>query len=139
MMNNYKIAREMRNGILCCRTLGVIAAVPAHVVFLLGALALPAFGQASDGILSGTTRDASSGKPVADAQIIVHGLDKGLDRTVVTDSEGSYSLTSLDPGRYELVATKTGFHKSAKQIAVAANTGSRADFALSADNSSALR
>jgi hypothetical protein len=96
------------------------AFVPVFIVLLFAATSLPAFGQTAVGIVGGITLDSASGKPVAEAQITAHNLDKGTDSATVTDADGIFTFTKLEPGQYEFAATKSGFQKSAAHIEVAA-------------------
>jgi hypothetical protein len=129
-MNRYKVVPETRQAKLFSGAFASIAAksrnvfisafVPVYIVLLIGASSLPAFGQAAPGIVGGITLDSASGKPVAEAQITAHNLDKGTDSATVTDADGIFTFTKLEPGQYEFAATKSGFQKSAARIEVAA-------------------
>ena len=48
----------------------------------------------------------ASGKPVAEVQITGHNLDKGTDRATVTNPDGIFTFTNLEPGPYEFAAIK---------------------------------
>ena len=50
-----------------------------------------------------------SGAVIPGAQVLVHGLDTGLDRTITSDSGGVYSAPSLQPGAYSVKISATGF------------------------------
>ena len=115
--------RESRNPL-------AIRVVPACTAFLWGALSLPAFGQASFGLVGGITRDSANGKPVAEVQIIAHNVDKGTDRATLTDTDGIFTFTNLEPGPYEVAATKNGFQKSSAHVEVAALRIARVDLPL---------
>src|ERR1700675_1664502 len=93
----------------------------ACTAILCGALSIPAFGQPAGGLVSGTARDSGSGKPVADMQIIAHNLNTGTDRTAVTGADGNFNFTNLEPGLYEVAATKSGFQKSSARVELAAH------------------
>jgi hypothetical protein len=112
------------------RSLPTILAVPAFAAYLLGPLSLPAFGQASVGLLGGVTRDSASGKPVAEAQILAHNLVKGTDRATVSDASGIFTFTDLEPGPYEIAATKNGFQKSSAHVEIAALRVARLELTL---------
>jgi hypothetical protein len=69
----------------------------------------------------GTTR-GPAGEPLAGAQIIMHALDGGADRSTTSGDDGAFLLTGLKPGRYELQASKTGFASPPeKTVELAAN------------------
>jgi hypothetical protein len=86
---------------------------------LFAALSLPAFAQSPVGLVGGITRDFSSGKPLAKVQIVAHNLDKGTDRTAISDADGIFTFTNLEPGPYEVDATKDGFENLSAQVEVA--------------------
>ena len=112
-----------------------VAAVRVGVsaALLLGLLSLPAFGQVADGFIGGTARDSASGKPVPQVRIIAHNLAGGTDRTAVTDADGMYKFTDLEPGRYDVAATKTGFETASATIDVEGKHLVRVDLPLKDD------
>jgi hypothetical protein len=71
-------------------------------------LCLPAFSQLNLGSITGTVTDAT-GAVIAGATVTVTDLDRGVARTLTTDSAGQYSATSLTPGSYSVRAEYTGF------------------------------
>ncbi|MGH9717267.1 MAG: carboxypeptidase regulatory-like domain-containing protein, partial [Candidatus Acidiferrales bacterium] len=70
--------------------------------------ALPAWGQAAGGSISGTVKDQSGGV-VMGASVIVRNTATGVQRTTKTDSDGFYSFLSLPVGEYELDINQAGF------------------------------
>lgn len=74
-------------------------------LFLLAAVSL--FGQ-STGAIEGTVTD-TSGALISGATITIHSAQKGVDRTVNSDSAGNYAFPALQPGTYSLQATNPGF------------------------------
>ena len=115
-MNSERVLREMRQSVL------------AACIF--AALSLPAFGQAPVGLVGGVARDSANGKPVAEAQIIAHNLNKGTDQATVTGADGIFTFMNLEPGQYEVAATKNGFQKSSAKIEVAALRATRVELPL---------
>ncbi|HWW23920.1 MAG TPA: TonB-dependent receptor [Edaphobacter sp.] len=76
---------------------------------------LPATAQtAGTGTISGTVTDAS-GAIVPGANVIITATDTGAARTVTTNSSGEFTSTFLQPGRYEVIATASGFGKVNRQ------------------------
>lgn len=69
--------------------------------------AASALGQ-STATLSGVVTDPT-GAVLPHAQVIVHSLSNGTDRTLVTDAAGIYVAPSLQPGDYKVQATASGF------------------------------
>jgi hypothetical protein len=62
----------------------------------------------STATISGTITDPS-GAVVPQAQVTVHGLSTGVDRSVASDAAGSYTLPSLQPGNYSVSVHAAGF------------------------------
>ena len=115
------------------RNLLVFAALVACTAFQL-AMPLPTLGQTPVGSVSGVIRN-SDGKPVAEAQIIAHNLNKGVDYGAASGSDGAFAIANLEPGQYEVAAVKDGLLKSAVHIEVAAAAIHRIDFSLAAAHS----
>ena len=95
-MNSYRVVRGMRQS--------------AFAACIFAALSLPAVGQVSLGGVNGVARDSASGKPLADAQIIARDMRKNTESTAVSSSNGAFVI-ALQPGWYEVTATKNGFVK----------------------------
>ncbi len=62
----------------------------------------------STATLSGNVTDPS-GAVVPKAKVTVHGLATDLDRVVISDSAGNYSVPSLQPGNYSVRVQAQGF------------------------------
>ncbi len=62
----------------------------------------------STATISGTIIDPS-GAVVPQAQVTVHGLSTGIDRSVASDPAGSYTVPSLQPGNYSVTVHAPGF------------------------------
>ncbi len=79
----------------------------------LGALLCAAalYGQTSTGEFSGSVTD-SSGAVVPHAKVTSTSVETGAAREVNTDSSGSYVITLLQPGVYNLSAEAQGFKKT---------------------------
>jgi hypothetical protein len=58
--------------------------------------------------ISGTVTDPS-GSVVPMASIELKAPASGLHRTVTTDDQGSYAITALSVGTYDLTISKSGF------------------------------
>jgi hypothetical protein len=130
-MNSHNTVREMSKVIRfpwmpaaiakASRRFPTSAAALASVALLFGtAMSRPAFGQEAVGLLGGSTSDSASGKPVAEAQVVAHNLDKGTDHVTVSGADGIFTFTNLEPGQYDVSATKNGFQKSSAHVEVAA-------------------
>ncbi len=112
-MNSYRVMREMRQCVFA--------------VSIFAALSLPAVGQISFGGVNGVARDSASGKPLADAQIIAHDMRKNTESTAVSAANGAFVL-AVQPGWYEVTATKNGYLKATARIRVV--SGKTADLEL---------
>ena len=82
------------------------------ITAVLSALVLAASGtvcgQTTGASISGVVRDQHGGV-MRDVSIHIRNLATGEARNTVSDSEGRYSVSNLDPGNYELRADISGF------------------------------
>ncbi len=79
--------------------------------FLAGSMTLAACAQtAATGTIAGTVTDAS-GAVVPNATVVITDTDTGAVRNITTNADGSYSVTFLQPGRYEVLLGGRGFGK----------------------------
>jgi hypothetical protein len=88
----------------------------------LGLAAVAAFGQAETGQIIGKVTD-QGGAVVPGATVVLKSLTTGAERTATSGDDGSYTVTNLQPGVYE-VTTKGGSFAPATQR-VEVTTGSR--------------
>ena len=72
-----------------------------------------ASAQVSTATISGVVRDPS-GAVLPNASVILQNVDTSVENTTVTNKSGVYTLVSVQPGRYVLKATASGF--STKQV-----------------------
>src|SRR5213593_3020817 len=86
------------------------------VALFIVLLATPAWAQRTTGAIRGTVRDATQAV-LPGATVTVVNEDTGLTRTVVTNSDGAYSLSELPVGRYKVTAELPG-SKSASRTNV---------------------
>jgi hypothetical protein len=77
------------------------------IVFVLGILALPAWGQDRTAI-SGTVTD-SSGAMAPGVKVELNSPATGLSREAVTGATGIYEFPALPIGSYKLTMSKPGF------------------------------
>lgn len=78
-------------------------------LLLLASFAFVAFAQSNTGTLVGTVSDPSG--LVAGATVVITDNQSGKERTVVTNDEGSFTVSQLDVGTYTVKITATG-HKT---------------------------
>ena len=74
------------------------------IIFIAGAAS---YAQ-STATLSGSVTDPS-GAVVPQAQVTVRNLGTGVDRVAPSDSEGNYTIPSLQPGNYSVSVQASGF------------------------------
>lgn len=68
----------------------------------------PTFAQVAGGTLSGTVADPS-GAGIPQAKLLIKNVATGVERTVITNSEGFYTAVNLLPGSYQVTISATGF------------------------------
>jgi hypothetical protein len=71
------------------------------------------WAQTFQGSFTGTLTDPT-GAVVPGVLVTVQEVDRGLSRGVTTDSDGTYGVPLLPPGRYRLTAQKEGFAKTVR-------------------------
>src|SRR5271168_279606 len=64
--------------------------------------------QQSGGNIDGTVLDAN-GAEVAGAMVTLENTDSRVERTLTTDGAGSFKFESVEPGKFNLTITSTGF------------------------------
>ena len=79
-----------------------------YLVILAGAFAASPLSAQGDSSLWGTVTDASSAG-IPDATVVITNLETGTERKLVTDESGRFNAPALPVGRYQVVASKTGF------------------------------
>src|SRR5262249_35611988 len=77
-----------------------------HRLLCILALTAAAFAQTAE--LTGLITDPSSA-PVPDAQVSVRNVETGINTETISNSQGYYTVTHLNPGNYELTVQKAGF------------------------------
>ena len=78
------------------------------VCALLMASAICALAQSGTGTITGTVKDPN-GLLIAGASVKVRNTDTGIERPLTTNQDGIYVATFLQPGLYEVTASKEGF------------------------------
>jgi len=114
-----------------CRFRGVLVSF-AHFccVFTFMLFTASALTAQTTSTIEGVVKD-NQGLAVAGAQVQVANTDLGIDRTVTTDSDGTYSVAGLPPGHYELRVAKDGFQSQvSKGIEITLNKTLTFDVAM---------
>jgi hypothetical protein len=91
--------------------------------------ALPAGLRAANRRLSGTIA-TSSGDPVPNAQVSVKNTATSVVQTVTSKQDGSYALTGVAPGVYQVSATAPGFSGASLTVTVGADNDQTANLVL---------
>ncbi|HEY1947342.1 MAG TPA: TonB-dependent receptor [Bryobacteraceae bacterium] len=66
------------------------------------------WGQSTFGSIVGTVQDASGG-PMPSVALAIKNLDENTERTLTSDEKGDFQALNLQPGAYEITASKNGF------------------------------
>lgn len=82
-------------------------------VLILTLLPLAAFSQDVTGTITGGVIDAQNAR-VPDATLTLTNLEQGASRTASTNPQGIYAFKFLEPGRYQIAVSKTGFRQVVK-------------------------
>ncbi|HTM51743.1 MAG TPA: TonB-dependent receptor [Bryobacteraceae bacterium] len=75
--------------------------------------AFPCGLAAQDATVTGTVSDTAQAV-MPGVRITIRNIETGIDRTVKTNGSGSFTLTNLAPGKYELKAEMDGFKAYSK-------------------------
>jgi hypothetical protein len=105
-----------------------IACIVSVISFLCLTAASPIFAQASGNIV-GSVVDASGGT-VAGVTVKVTNSESGLERTISTGDSGTYRVTALLPGDYDVTTDMVGFKPALKHATVNVGRDVTVDFAL---------
>lgn len=80
------------------------------VIILLAGVGLPGSAQTTQSTILGSVRD-SSGAVVRGATVEVVNNGTRFSRSVTTDEQGDFRVSNLEPGRYSVTVTATGFQR----------------------------
>ena len=78
------------------------------VGLLISIFAINAYGQNNKGAIVGTVKDPNDAL-VANAQVKVTSVKTGEVRTADTTDEGTFTITNLEPGMYNVTVEAAGF------------------------------
>jgi Carboxypeptidase regulatory-like domain len=100
------------------------------VAILIAGVWLPGWAQTFQGSFVGTVTDPT-GAVIPGATVTAREQDKGYRRSVLTEPDGSYQITLLEPGRYRLTVEKRGFETATRgPIVLTVDQHPRVDFML---------
>ena len=115
------------------RTTGLLKAVPLAPFTLLSwlvSIALPAPAAAQSGSISGVVKDSQQAV-VPGPEVVLRNSRLVATPTAVTDSDGRYAFTVLQPGTYVVQVYLSGFEvQSSPAIVLAASQSATHDFVL---------
>ena len=87
------------------------------VVFAIAMMAGAAFAQSATGQIVGKVTDPN-GAVVAAANVTVKSVDTGRETTAVSDNDGSYTISALQPGLYDVTVQGGNFKASNQRVQV---------------------
>src|SRR5437867_1144978 len=83
----------------------------------LGLFSVAAYGQAETGQIIGKVTDPKEAV-VLGAQVTFKSVKTGAERTAVSGNDGTYTVTNLQPGLYDVTTTGGGFAASTQRVEV---------------------
>jgi hypothetical protein len=109
------------------------AVLPTCLAFQLATLPIPIFGEALFGAIDGVARDSANGQPVAQVRITAHNVNKEAYIIAISSSDGTFSISRLEPGLYQVAASRDGFGRSTTKVEVAPSGTSQVTFLLASN------
>jgi hypothetical protein len=92
--------------------------------------AVAAAAQGAGAVILGTVKDAQGGV-LPGVTLTLRNVESGVTRTAATESDGTYRLPGLLPGRYDLTAELSGFRNAeAKSLTITIGLELRRDLTL---------
>jgi hypothetical protein len=107
------------------------------VVFAVLGLSVAVLGQAEDGSISGTVKDAT-GAVIPGATVTAKNLATGVERAATTGNIGQYQIPALTPGNYQVTITLEKFRTYRTSTEVTVGSVSTVDAQLTVGQSSAV-
>jgi len=87
------------------------------VVFAIAMTAGATFAQSATGQINGKITDPN-GAVVAAANVTVKSVDTGRETTAISDNDGTYTITALQPGLYDVTVQGGNFKASNQRVQV---------------------
>lgn len=101
---------------------------------LAAGVILPGVAAAQDvtaGSLSGSVSD-ESGNPVVGAKVLIESVDRGFSRTASTSGAGSFTVSQLPPGSYNVTISADGYQSTRSENVVVRLGGTAYNFQVAA-------
>ena len=98
-------------------------------LLLLGVAAVPVWAQRTAGTISGTVMD-TTGAVLPGVSVTAVCTETNLTRTVITDTQGGYTIPDVPGCLYRVTAELAGFKTIAREAPVTANSVAKTDFRL---------
>src|SRR5229473_2503156 len=103
---------------------------------VVAVLVLPVRILAQTRELSGTVT-AAAGARIANARVVLKNAGNGSTTSAITKEDGTYRVSSLTPGRYEVSVSAAGFAGTQTMVTMDASSDQIANFVLQATNQAA--
>lgn len=106
--------RNMSTGVVHAETTGLLQSLRKGLSIVCFAISVAlllstsGFGQLSTASVNGVVRDPS-GAVIQNARIVLANVDTSIENTTLTNGAGAYAFLNIQPGRYTLEATASGF------------------------------
>src|SRR5215210_7535018 len=86
-------------------------------LFVLTLLSVAAFGQTETGQILGKVIDPN-GAVIPGASVTVKSADTGREVTATANDEGTYTITNLQPGNYDVTVQAGSFEATTQRVVV---------------------
>lgn len=106
-MSKIKLRQSAATG-----ALGILS-----VVFAIAMMAGATFAQSATGQINGKVTDPNGAVVVA-ANVTVKSVDTGRETTAISDNDGTYTITALQPGLYDVTVRGGNFKASIQRVQV---------------------
>src|SRR6187402_1294648 len=93
------------------------------LVFVFLVLATAVFAQESRGTIAGQVTDPN-GAIIPNATVVIRNVETNISTTITTNENGSFVAPLLNPGKYSVAVTGSGFKKTFRD-SVMLNVGDR--------------
>jgi hypothetical protein len=96
------------------------------------------YAQVGERTLSGTVK-SSSGAAIANARVLLKDTANDETKSVMSNAEGSFALTHLSPGAYEIAASMQGFADTQTTVTISRDANAVVNLVMQAENTPQTR